>query len=57
MDRLEKLVAQFEQKVKDIKDNVIYQDAFEWRFEFPEVLNTEGGYVGFDVVIGLFCHS
>ena len=51
-DRLEKLVAQYEQKVKDIKDNVIYRDAFEWRFEFPEVLDTEGGYVGFDVVIG-----
>ena len=51
-DRLSKLVTQTEQKVNDIKDNVIYRDAFEWRFEFPEVLDTEGGYVGFDVVIG-----
>jgi adenine-specific DNA-methyltransferase len=51
-DRLEKLVAQFEQKVKDIKGNIIYRDAFEWRFEFPEVLDNDGGYLGFDVVIG-----
>lgn len=52
VDRLEKLIAQYEQKVKAIKDNVIFSDAFEWRFEFPEVLNTEGGYVGFDAIIG-----
>ena len=51
-DRLAKLVAQYEQKVSDIKNNVLFTDAFEWRFEFPEVLDTEGGYVGFDVVIG-----
>jgi hypothetical protein len=51
-DRLEKLIAQTEQKVNNIKDNALYRDAFEWRFEFPEVLDTEGGYLGFDVVIG-----
>jgi len=28
------------------------QHAFEWRFEFPEVLNDNGDFVGFDVVIG-----
>ena len=27
-------------------------NAFEWRFEFPEVLNDDGDFVGFDVVIG-----
>lgn len=52
VDRLEKLVTQFEQKVKEIKDNVIFSDAFEWRFEFPEVLNNEGNYIGFDAIIG-----
>jgi len=25
---------------------------FEWRFEFPEVLDDDGNFVGFDVVIG-----
>ena len=27
-------------------------NAFEWRFEFPEVLNDKGDFMGFDVVIG-----
>lgn len=50
--RLETLIAQYEQKVNEIKNNAVYTDAFEWRFEFPEVLDTEGGYIGFDIVIG-----
>jgi adenine-specific DNA-methyltransferase len=33
-------------------NNKIYENAFEWRFEFPEILNDEGDFVGFDVVIG-----
>jgi hypothetical protein len=36
----------------DIKANKIFENAFEWRFEFPEVLNDDGDFVGFDVVIG-----
>jgi adenine-specific DNA-methyltransferase len=39
-------------EVEDIRSNAIYRNAFEWRFEFPEVLNSEGEYEGFDVVIG-----
>ncbi|MCW3109620.1 MAG: type restriction endonuclease [Segetibacter sp.] len=27
-------------------------NAFEWRFEFPEVLDDEGDFAGFDMVIG-----
>lgn len=38
--------------VEEIESGKIYQDAFEWRFEFPEVLNEAGDFVGFDVVIG-----
>jgi hypothetical protein len=34
------------------KNNIIYENAFEWRFEFPEVLNDYGNFVGFDIVIG-----
>lgn len=29
-----------------------YDDAFEWRFEFPEVLDKAGNFSGFDVIIG-----
>ena len=35
-----------------IKNNKIYENAFEWRFEFPEVLDGEGNYDGFDIIIG-----
>ena len=33
------------------KNSVIYREAFEWRFEFPEVLNDDGDFEGFDVVL------
>ena len=39
-------------EIQAVKDNPIYKDAFEWRFEFPEVLDDNGNFVGFDVVIG-----
>ena len=29
-----------------------YKNAFEWRFEFPEVLDENGDFMGFDLVIG-----
>jgi hypothetical protein len=38
--------------IEEIKNNKIYEDAFEWRFEFPEVLNDNGDFLGFDIVIG-----
>jgi methylase of polypeptide subunit release factors len=31
--------------------NKKYKNSFEWRFEFPEVLDDEGEFVGFDLVI------
>ncbi|WP_304209286.1 Eco57I restriction-modification methylase domain-containing protein [Helicobacter canis] len=29
-----------------------YKNAFEWRFAFPEVLDSNGDFLGFDLVIG-----
>jgi len=31
---------------------LIYRNPFEWRFEFPQVLNDNGDFVGFDIIIG-----
>jgi hypothetical protein len=45
-------VQKLETDIEEIKSNKIYENAFEWRFEFPEVLNNAGDFVGFDVVIG-----
>lgn len=39
-------------EIEEIKSNAIYENAFEWRFEFPDVLDNNGDFVGFDVVIG-----
>ena len=53
--KVEKLTEQtnrLEAEIEEIKTNKIFENAFEWRFEFPEVLNDNGGFVGFDVVIG-----
>jgi hypothetical protein len=47
-DAMQKL----ETELEEIRTNKIYENAFEWRFEFPEVLNDDGDFVGFDVVIG-----
>ena len=41
-----------ETEIEEIKANKIFENAFEWRFEFPEVLNDDGDFVGFDLVIG-----
>ena len=45
-------IKKYETEIEQIKSNKIYENAFEWRFEFPEVLNNDGDFVGFDVVIG-----
>jgi adenine-specific DNA-methyltransferase len=41
-----------ENEIEVIKANKIFENAFEWRFEFPEVLNDNGDFIGFDVIIG-----
>jgi len=53
--KTEKLAAdikKLETELEEIASNKIYENAFEWRFEFPEVLNDDGDFTGFDIVIG-----
>ena len=52
IDKVSKELEKLETEIEEIKANQIFENAFEWRFEFPEVLNVEGDFVGFDVVIG-----
>lgn len=49
---LQAKVAKIQAEVDEIKDNKIFVGAFEWRIEFPEVLDEDGSFVGFDCVIG-----
>ena len=50
--KLTEEIMKYETEITEIKSNKIFENAFEWRFEFPEVLNNDGDFVGFDVVIG-----
>ncbi len=52
IEQLSNEITKLETEIEEIKNNTIYENAFEWRFEFPEVLNDEGDYIGFDMVIG-----
>jgi len=50
--KLTEKISKQEALIEDIKSNAIYRNAFEWRFEFPEVLDSEGNFEGFDVIVG-----
>jgi hypothetical protein len=50
--KLKAVIEQTEQEIEDVKSNKLYENAFEWRFEFPEVLDENGNFLGFDVMIG-----
>lgn len=41
-------------RIEEKKNNAAFkgQNPFEWRFEFPEILDNEGAYIGFDCIIG-----
>ncbi len=53
--RIEKLsndIAKLDAHIEDLKSGALYKNAFEWRFEFPEVLDEKtGDFTGFDIVI------
>ena len=49
--KLEADITKLSKEIEEIKSNAIYKNAFEWRFEFPEVLSNDGEFEGFDVII------
>jgi len=51
----QKLALELQEVITKLEDEKTFYErhnAFEWRFEFPEVLNDDGDFIGFDVVIG-----
>jgi adenine-specific DNA-methyltransferase len=52
VSQLTEEIKKLETEIEEIKANKIFENAFEWRFEFPEVLDDNGEFIGFDVVIG-----
>ena len=50
--KLKKELTELQDECDVVESGKIYDNAFEWRFEFPEVLDDKGDFKGFDVVIG-----
>ena len=46
------MVNKYKQKIDDVKSNPIFEKAIEWHYEFPELLNATGDFIGFDFIIG-----
>jgi hypothetical protein len=51
INKLNNEIDKLRAEIEDIESGKIYENALEWRFEFPEVLNNDGDFIGFDVVI------
>ena len=50
---VDKIAAELEKVRAQIKERErIYDNAFEWRYMFPDVLADDGTFVGFDCIIG-----
>lgn len=50
--KLRKLIAEEERKIAPFRSEEIFRNSIEWRMEFPDVLDADGNFVGFDCVIG-----
>jgi hypothetical protein len=52
INKLNNEIDKLRAEIEDIESGKIYENALEWRFEFPEVLNDQGDFVGFDIILG-----
>lgn len=52
LKKLKKQQKDLEAEYDEIECNKLYNDAFEWRFEFPSLLDDNGNFMGFDLIIG-----
>ena len=54
LKKLKEKLKALEKEQDDTNNNKLYEDgnAFEWRFQFPQLLDENGMFVGFDIVIG-----
>ncbi len=48
--KLEQEIQELKQKL-ELRKQTVYKQPFEWRFEFPEVLDETGKFTGFDIVL------
>jgi adenine-specific DNA-methyltransferase len=50
--KLDNEIIKLNEELEKIKNNKFYRNALEWRFELPEILNNQGDFIGFDLIIG-----
>lgn len=51
LEEIRAKIAKNEQRKSEMVQNSTFLAALEWRFEFPEVLDEKGNFVGFDIII------
>lgn len=44
-------LAKMRKQEAEILNNQFYKDSIEWRFEYPQLLDAEGNFTGFDIII------
>lgn len=52
ISRQKEKVRRLEKQKAEEEDDRFFNGSFEWRFEFPELLDEEGNFTGFDVILG-----
>lgn len=50
-DKAKKLLQYLIEEENRILNNQKYTDSFEWRFEYPQLLDDKGAFIGFDIII------
>lgn len=51
INKAKKKLEKLKKAKQETQDGAIYKNAIEWRFEFPNLLNNNGDFTGFDIVI------
>lgn len=52
LDKIRKVIESKNQYANKVKYDKLYKYAFEWRYEFPSLLDDNGNFKGFDLVVG-----
>ena len=51
-ETLERKINELSEEIEQLTSDSFFKRAFEWRFEFPELLDDVGEFQGFDILIG-----
>lgn len=52
VEKKQKELDKIEKQITERDTNALYENAFEWRFEFPDLLDNQAEFIGFDIIVG-----